>query len=129
MEFYQLCLIGPWRNYPSVEPLINYVTFITEKIFSFKPKFDDHFFVDLCVLNKLWTWNCSASSAYQNMNNFMFPTCKSTKNWSPKVGYGSVSYSFSCNMAEEGVKKSGKLMTSFMFWYAELAEQFHIHNL
>ena len=28
-----------------------------------KPKFDDQFFVDLRVLQKLWTWNCSASSA------------------------------------------------------------------
>ena len=30
----------------------------------------------ICVLYKLWTWNCSASSAYQNINNFAFATCR-----------------------------------------------------
>ena len=37
-----------------------------------KPTFDDQFFVDLRVLCKLQTWNCSASSANQNKNNFTF---------------------------------------------------------
>ena len=44
-------------------------------ISSIKPKFDDRFFVDLHVLCKLWIWNCQASSANQNKNNFMFAIC------------------------------------------------------
>ena len=40
----------------------------------FISKFDDWFFLDLHVLYKLWTWNCSASSTNQNKNTFMFPT-------------------------------------------------------
>ena len=39
------------------------------------PKFDDNFLVDLRVLYKFWTWNCSARSSNQNQNNFTFAIC------------------------------------------------------
>ena len=132
MEFYQLCLIGPRRNYPSVEPRINYITFFTEKFFLSSQNLTT---ISLFIY-VFWT-SCELEIVQQVLHikheQFHVPnlhkTCKSTNNWLPKVGYGSVSYSISCNMVEERVKKSGKLMKSFMFWYAELAEQFQVHNL
>ena len=48
------------------------------------PKCDNWFVVDLLVLYKLWTWNCSVSSAIKN--NFMFSTC--TKHISKPAYFG-----------------------------------------
>ena len=48
-------------------------------IYAIKPKFDNSFFVDLCVLYKVGTWICSASSANTNKNNFTFAFCINTQ--------------------------------------------------
>ena len=52
----------------------------------------------------MWTWNCSASSAKQNKNNFMFATCTKHKNQQRSESivevwrnYGSFSYALRCN--------------------------------
>ena len=36
----------------------------------------DRFFVDLLVLYRLWTWNCSFISANPKKDNLTFPTCR-----------------------------------------------------
>ena len=58
------------------------------------------FFVDLHVLYKLWTRNCSASSANQNKNNFLFITrtrhVKSTKNRPSNSGLIEETMDLSC---------------------------------
>ena len=55
-------------------------------ISSIKPKFDDQFFVDLRVLYKLGSWNCSTSSTNQINNNFMFTTCTKHVNQQRIIG-------------------------------------------
>ena len=54
-------------------------------ISSIQPKLDDRFFADLFVLDKLWTWNCSASSGTKQFH--VHKTCKSTKNQSSNSGF------------------------------------------
>ena len=59
-------------------------------------------FLDQRVLYKLWTWNCSFSSANQNKNNFLFITrtqhVKSTKNRPSNSGLIEETMDLSCTL-------------------------------
>ena len=71
-------------------------------ISSFKPKFENQFFVDF-YFTSFKTWNCSASVSNRNKNNFMFTICTKGINqqelvikfWFHWRNYISAWYSFS----------------------------------